>query len=150
MIRSVDIAISLLSTLLVSSTDGVPTRSDDRRSQYPITMRLINTGTLSFEEFIGENIPTYAILSHTLGNDEESFKGFQDPSCAHKEGYQKIWMTCKQAREDGIQYAWIDTCCIDKSSSAELSEAINSMYHCYQRSKLCYAYLSGLPAAATP
>ena len=35
----------------------------------------------------------------------------------------------------------VDTCCIDKSSSAELTESINSMYRWYQEAAICYAYL---------
>lgn len=50
-------------------------------------------------------------------------------------------MTCQQARRDSLEYAWVDTCCIDKTSSAELSEAINSMYRWYADSKVCYVYL---------
>ncbi|KIW10635.1 hypothetical protein PV08_11599 [Exophiala spinifera] len=112
-------------------------------------MQLINTDTLRLEEFVGKKIPDYAILSHTWGDDEVSFKDFQEPSCVHKKGYVKISTTCKKAREAGIKYAWIDTCCIDKSSSTQLNEAINSMYRWYQRSRLCYAYLSDLSPAAT-
>lgn len=47
-----------------------------------------------------------------------------------------------QALRDGKQYLWADTCCIDESSSAELSEAINSMWNWYQRSAVCYVYLA--------
>ncbi|KAI0871149.1 hypothetical protein GGS24DRAFT_492441 [Hypoxylon argillaceum] len=46
-----------------------------------------------------------------------------------------------QLQESGYSYVWIDTCCIDKSSSAELTEAINSMYAWYARSRKCFAYL---------
>jgi hypothetical protein len=42
---------------------------------------------------------------------------------------------------DGLKYTWIDTCCIDKTSSADLSESINSMFRWYQKSEICYAYL---------
>jgi hypothetical protein len=59
-------------------------------------------------------------------------------------GYAKIQNTCAQALRDGFEYAWIDTCCIDKSSSAELSEAINSMYKWYKNARICYAYLSDI------
>ncbi|KAF2201152.1 hypothetical protein GQ43DRAFT_448996 [Delitschia confertaspora ATCC 74209] len=52
-----------------------------------------------------------------------------------------IISACQQARQDNLAYVWIDTCCIDKSSSAELSEAINSMWRYYERSAMCYAYL---------
>jgi hypothetical protein len=49
---------------------------------------------------------------------------------------------CILAREYGLQYAWIDTCCIDKSSSAELSEAINSMFAWYRKAAVCCVYFS--------
>ncbi|KAK0750044.1 heterokaryon incompatibility protein-domain-containing protein [Schizothecium vesticola] len=107
-------------------------------------MRLINTGTGLFEEFIGRNIPKYAILSHTWEEEKVSFSDMQKDGHQAKKGFEKIRMTCKLAADAGIQYAWVDTCCIDKSSSAELTEAINSMYRWYQRSAICYAYLSDL------
>lgn len=66
----------------------------------------------------------------------------------HTSGYHKVLATCKQARHDGLKYAWVDTGCIDKSSSAELSEAINSMYTWYEAT-ICYVYLSDLTASDT-
>ena len=60
-------------------------------------------------------------------------------------GYSKIQRCCAQAWSDGWQYVWIDSCCIDKSSSAELSEAINSMLKWYRDAQVCYAYLSDVP-----
>ena len=96
-------------------------------------MRLINCSTLRLEEFFGTNIPEYAILSHTWGDDEVSFADFTSGQPIVGSGYQKIMFTCQQAIEDEIGYAWVDTCCIDKSSSAELSEAINSMFAWYQK-----------------
>lgn len=107
-------------------------------------MRLINTATGRFEEFIGRNVPKYAILSHTREEEEVSFSDMQKDGHQARKGFEKIRMTCKLATDAGIQYAWVDTCCIDKSSSAELTEAINSMYRWYQRSAICYAYLSDL------
>ncbi|KAJ0125244.1 hypothetical protein J7T55_006589 [Diaporthe amygdali] len=110
-------------------------------------MRLLNVQTLAFEEFIGEvgnGIPPYAILSHTWGPEEVTFKDHteqQDESC-EKKGYDKIRGCCRLAESEGFQYVWIDTCCIDKSSSAELSEAINSMFQWYRDAAICYAYLS--------
>ncbi|KAI3327717.1 HET-domain-containing protein [Xylariaceae sp. AK1471] len=69
-------------------------------------------------------------------------------------GYWKILRTCLQARKDGLNYLWVDTNCIDKTSSAELSEAINSMYQWYRNASICYAYLSDVlgpdPAATGP
>lgn len=70
-----------------------------------------------------------------------NFPFIHDPSVQAKAGYHKVVYACRQAIEDGYQYIWIDTCCIDKSSSAELSEAINSMYDWYTQAGICYAYL---------
>ncbi|TGO07942.1 hypothetical protein BTUL_0235g00050 [Botrytis tulipae] len=96
-------------------------------------MRLINTTTYEFSEFYGENVPKYAILSHTWENDEVTFQewAFSPRHAEKKAGYAKIEATCKLATEIGLMYVWVDTCCIDKSSSAELSEAINSMFACH-------------------
>ncbi|KAI0888157.1 HET-domain-containing protein [Annulohypoxylon maeteangense] len=108
-------------------------------------MRLINTSSLEFEEFHGDAVPPYAILSHTWVEGEEiSFREFIDPnlSTTTKSGFHKIKGACKIARQDGIDWIWIDTNCIDKASSAELTEAINSMYNWYKGSEVCYAYLS--------
>jgi hypothetical protein len=96
------------------------------------------------EEFY-DDIPHYAILSHRWGKatEEVSFKDIESGAdISKKEGYKKLQYLCQQALEDGFKYVWIDTCCIDKSSSAELSEAINSMYNWYMRSEVCYAYLN--------
>ena len=60
----------------------------------------------------------------------------------NKVGYAKIYFCGEQAATDYLQYFWLDTCCIDKSSSAELTEAINSMFTWYQRAAKCYVYLS--------
>lgn len=87
--------------------------------------------------------PSYAILSHTWERDEVSYRDMQDLSVAQrKRGFKKIEMCCRQAAVDGYKWAWVDTCCIDQTSSAELSEAINSMYKWYESSMVCYAYLS--------
>lgn len=107
-------------------------------------MRLLHTRTLELSEFLENAIPAYAILSHTWEKEEVSFKDMQDPNAKQKAGYAKIQKCCEQAGRDGYEYVWIDTCCIDKSSSAELSEAINSMYVWYKDAKTCYAYLTDL------
>lgn len=56
-------------------------------------------------------------------------------------GYAKIQKCCALALHDDFEWVWIDTCCIDKKSSSELSETINAMYSWYQKSGRCYAYL---------
>ncbi|ROW08388.1 hypothetical protein VMCG_03072 [Cytospora schulzeri] len=110
-------------------------------------MRLLDTTSLKFKEFFEDNIPSYAILSHTWGRPDEEVS-FQDMgldpqtlSDNRRYGYTKIVNTCRLARNHGLQYAWVDTCCIDKSSSAELAEAINSMFRWYEKAKICYVYL---------
>jgi hypothetical protein len=111
-------------------------------------MRLINTSTGALEEFIGRNIPTYTILSHTWEAEEVTYQDYIDGAFAHKRGYEKIKKTLEIAKSSNVRYAWVDTCCIDKSSSAELTETINSMYRWYERSRECYVYLSDLEAGA--
>jgi hypothetical protein len=96
-------------------------------------MRLLNSQTSELKEFVS-SIPPYAILSHTWGEDEVSLqdlKGRISGSAKSKAGYEKIEERCKLASADGLKYAWIDTCCINKTSSSELSEAINSMFRWY-------------------
>ncbi|KAK4032864.1 vegetative incompatibility protein-like protein HET-E-1 [Parachaetomium inaequale] len=83
-------------------------------------MRLLNAKTLELSHFVGD-IPPYAILSHTWGAEE--------------------------ALMDTLEWVWVDTCCIDKTSSAELSEAINSMYAWYRDSEVCYVYLEDVSAS---
>jgi len=108
-------------------------------------MRLLNTEKIALVDFSGPDLPPYAILSHTWGTGEVSFEDMttSDPSTlAAKRGYAKILETCRLALSQGFKYVWIDTCCINKSSSAELTESINSMFNWYQRSEVCYVYLS--------
>ena len=137
-------------------------------------MRLVNIETQEFEEYHGQDVPPYAILSHTWGGEEVSFQeyswlrerarelhedrnAFDDlsPKQRHrlktkiqgirsKAGYSKIerFRRLVDKYDDGTSHIWIDTCCIDKTSSAELSEAINSMQFWYKRSDYCIVYLS--------
>ena len=111
-------------------------------------MRLIKCSTLELEEFFNISIDEsqYAILSHTWDAGEVSFQDFvgQPQKRTEMRGWEKIMQACKQATEDGIEYVWVDTCCIDKTSSSELTEAINSMYNWYSCAVVCYAYLQDL------
>jgi hypothetical protein len=114
-------------------------------------MRLLqyNDGVLSLTTFFADKIPQkYAILSHTWGAEEVAFEDLQKTTCEEKAGYKKIRFCGEQARRDGLQYFWVDTCCIDKSSSAELTEAINSMFRWYRESTKCYVYLSDVSRPA--
>ncbi|KFA71346.1 hypothetical protein S40288_08954 [Stachybotrys chartarum IBT 40288] len=133
-------------------------------------MRLLHAKTYLLEEFPGPEkpggrhqdafmgissasatTPEYAILSHTWGSakEEVSFQDMQYLAAAKKKaGFEKIAFTCRQARANGLEYVWIDTCCIDKHSSAELSEAINSMFRWYKLAKVCYVYLADVSQAS--
>lgn len=104
-------------------------------------MRLLNTSTLEPQEFEYGNIPQYAILSHRWGKEEITLQDLEQ-GVTNKAGYKKVQQCCERAKSDGFDYAWVDTCCINKTSSAELSEAINSMYLWYFQADKCYAYLS--------
>jgi hypothetical protein len=70
------------------------------------------------------------------------------PQASSKAGFAKIRFCCDQALKDGLGFVWVDTCCIDKTSSTELSEAINSMYRWYKNAEVCYAYLRDISVAA--
>ncbi|KAK4125716.1 HET-domain-containing protein [Parathielavia appendiculata] len=109
-------------------------------------MRLLNAKTLELAQFAGE-IPPYAILSHTWGAEEVSFSDITSPERDKKKGYAKILGCCRQALMDTLEWVWVDTCCIDKTSSAELSEAINSMFAWYQGAQVCYVHLEDVLAS---
>lgn len=110
-------------------------------------MWLINARTLHLEDFYVKHTPPYAILSHTWGSKETSFAQLTSHAeNGNKIDDDKIIQTCRLALEHGLEYAWVDTCCIDKRSSAELSEAINSMYRWYQQADICFVYLEDLPS----
>ncbi|KAK1633606.1 heterokaryon incompatibility protein-domain-containing protein, partial [Colletotrichum phormii] len=94
--------------------------------------------------------PPYVILSHTWNEDEVTFQDLDDPDHTKKRGYAKIDGLCCLAAQNGYQWVWVDTCCIDKTSSAELSEAINSMYQWYKDASICYVYLEDVHPGDDP
>lgn len=112
-------------------------------------MRLLNFDDAGEVQLIRQlfdgEIPRYAILSHTWGEEEEevSFEDvMQKRVDRNSKGYAKIKFCARQARRDGLDHFWIDTCAIDKASSAELSEAITSMWRWYRQAVKCYVFLS--------
>ena len=109
-------------------------------------MYLLNTLSLTHHRFLGDKVPPYAILSHTWGDEEVLFQDIAKliSEFQHLKGFSKIAKCCALARSDGWEYVWIDNCCIDQKSSAELSEAINSMYRWYRDAGVCYAYLADI------
>jgi hypothetical protein len=122
--------------------------------------------TLELHEFPDIRNLSYAILSHTWGDGEITFQDWlytrnQDPprwglvriekeinQLKLKPGYIKILKACQQAQRHGYNWIWVDTTCIDKTSSAELSEAINSMSKWYMDAAACYAFLADVPNLA--
>lgn len=105
-------------------------------------MRLINTATLELSEFFDSQVPPYAILSHCWGENEVSIQEFKAGANKQGSGYAKITNCCRLAKDRKL--SWVDTCCIDKTSSAELTEAINSMFTWYENAEVCFAFLSDL------
>ncbi|KAI4913456.1 uncharacterized protein J4E92_009805 [Alternaria infectoria] len=111
-------------------------------------MRLLQRSSdsvgFSLVERFKEEVPPYAILSHTWGSneDEVTFSDLRDEKAKAIPGYDKLVFCSERAISDKLEFFWVDTCCIDKSSSAELTEAINSMFKWYQQAEKCYVLLS--------
>ncbi|RDW75351.1 hypothetical protein BP6252_06493 [Coleophoma cylindrospora] len=107
-------------------------------------MRLLemkSPGEFSLIQVATHNTLPYAILSHTWTDQEVTYQDLISGAGKNKSGYEKIKFCGEQASRDGLQYFWVDTCCIDKSDSAELSMAINSMFRWYRNAQKCYVYL---------
>ena len=112
------------------------------------------------KEFHDGGPTKYVILSHRWGKDSEvdyvemvylmSLKKSDRDEVRARDGYQKILNSCRQAKADRIEWLWVDSCCIDKRSSSELSEAINSMYRWYENSTICYAHLHDFEGPSFP
>lgn len=115
-------------------------------------MRLLHAVDLKLK-VIYDNIPPYAILSHTWGKDEVSLQEVEDFDLSFlqtKAGFRKIQACCQKALYDGLEYVWVDSCCIDKTNSTELSETINSMYRYFSDAVVCYTHLADVHAVADP
>lgn len=116
-------------------------------------MQLLNVHTLQLTTFCDRNVSDYAILSHTWEDEEILFEDICDAkkrSRKRKNGWLKVQRSFVQAMVVGYSWVWIDTCCINKSSSVELSEAINSMFQWYKDSSVCYAYVSDVTYEGGP
>ena len=113
-------------------------------------LRWTGQNTISLTRDLHNNErPPYAISSHTWvvdNNEEVTFAEVEAAEGQKKAGYQKIRFCAEQARRDGINHSWVDTCCIDKTDHVELSEAITSMFRWYQNAVKCYVYLSDVSA----
>ena len=149
-----------LSSFPDTTPNNSPTTSQHSpRCPDPIAaMWLVNCSNYLLEpnDVDGPEPKPYWILSHTWGDDEVTFQDMQNLTLARqKRGFQKVRATCRLASASGVSHVWIDTCCIDKTSSAELTESINSMFYWYRRAAHCVAYLEdlepdiGIPAVLT-
>ncbi len=115
------------------------------------SMRLLHIGErgeLSLTDDLLDNVPPYTILSHTWGADydEVTFDDMKHGHGKNKAGYAKLHFCQERTRKEGVEYCWVDTCCIDKANHVELSTAITSMYWWYRDAKKCYVYLSDVLA----
>lgn len=110
-------------------------------------MRLLNAHDLTFREFLGKNIPEYAIVSHRWDEDELSYQTFLQEKHRYQNGelrgygWTKIKEAVEVTRQLELEWLWIDTVCINKDSSAELTESINSMYIWYSNCRICLVFL---------
>lgn len=114
-------------------------------------MRLLHTKTFRSQEFLLNRATKYAILSPTWeeGEEEEeeeevTFQDMENGAARKMKGYTKLKKSCRRARDDGYTWIWIDTCCIDRKSSAELTESISAIFEYYSMSAVCYAYLADI------
>jgi tetratricopeptide (TPR) repeat protein len=115
-------------------------------------MRLLlldHDGNLAWSEFSQDNLPPYGILSHTWGVGEVSFVDLTSGNAKKKASYRKILFCAEQAARDELRYFWIDNCCIDRRSSAELTKDINSMFRYYRGAVKCYVYLADVSCAVS-
>ena len=115
-------------------------------------LQLNEQNELSLIERSGDNVPEYAILSHTWGADGEevTYDDLLKGTGKHKQGYDKLRFCANQAHLDGLKHVWIDTCCINQANFMELSTAINSMFRWYRDANRCYVYLSDVPDPKDP
>lgn len=117
-------------------------------------LRIDEQGWVTPVQFTSSKIPQYAILSHRWEQDEDQEVLLKDLTgdsvlAKAKKGCRKLELCIQKAQDDGLRYFWIDSSCIDRSSSAELSEAITSMYRWYQNAAKCYVYLADVARSST-
>ena len=112
----------------------------------PVTMRLLHTSTKKIREFADDAAPPYAVLSHTWGDDEVTLDDLSGAFYSRKDAYhKKIKGACARSIADGLDWIWIDTCCVDRTDATDLARAVRSAFSRYKRSQVCYAYLEDVP-----
>lgn len=105
---------------------------------------------LGFAEFSTHELPSFAVLAHSVGDVEVTYSdAVGDAAAARaKANYEKLAFAARQALADGYEYLFIHSCCVDRRSSAELDEAANSALQWYRKAGTVYAYLPDCPADA--
>lgn len=139
----------------LSTTSDLPSRQTRLVPSLP-SMRFINTTSLNFHEVSDLELHKlkngYSILSHRWiwGDDEIAYVDVlsMNSDVKAKDGYAKFTGACALAKKLGYDLLWIDTCCINKTNSVEMGEAINSMYRWYSMAKICIAYLQDVTSSA--
>lgn len=105
-------------------------------------MYLLNTNTFQLH-FFAYDAPPYAVVSHTWGLEEVTPEDIRDLQIARaKQGFSKVVAACRLAHDAGLQFLWFDACCVNASSPAEVSEAVNSMFRWFQHAQVCFVHLA--------
>lgn len=112
-------------------------------------MRLLRVEDLAFVEFLAGEEPSYAIASHRWCSNEATFRDVRDCCNTDTQGYRKVQAFARYVEQHlpEIKWLWIDTCCINKDSDAELSYSINSMFKWYRRAAICLVYMEDVEEA---
>ncbi|KAL1941954.1 hypothetical protein VTO73DRAFT_6484 [Trametes versicolor] len=130
-------------------------------------MRLLDISQfpkLKFCEVTDLNKARYAVLSHVWNKEKDEGGFIPEPTfqevaevvlqhygvLPEEPKFDKLRSFCQVAHTHGYKLAWADMCCIDKTSSAEVSEAIASMFYWYRTADVCYAYLKDVPSSVQP
>ncbi|KAL4069896.1 hypothetical protein V8B97DRAFT_2049062 [Scleroderma yunnanense] len=132
-----------------------------KKHSYKLTtttrMDTVQQSSVTVFEFHPNETTAYTILSHWWNEQEVNYdemvelvKTEENDEIRQRFGYKVILGSCEQAKRDGCKWLWVDICCIDKCSSADLSEVINSTYRWYEKSRVCYAYLHDVRGSSLP
>ena len=90
----------------------------------------------------------YGMFSHKWEASEPLFKEVIDKDVYQLQQsptHDKLKMFCKIVRNDGLNWAWSDTCCINQEDPTVLQEALISMFKWYEGSALTVVYLRDVP-----
>jgi hypothetical protein len=98
-------------------------------------LEITTDGHLFFTEWFrrGDDVPPYAILSHTWEQGQEvTYDDWINGRAMGKKGYDKSRFLKMQCQRDGLKDFWIDTCCLIKEDPDEHHDALSSTFRWYQ------------------